>query len=191
MNLRDRTKRMFADALEDELKTKPLSKIRVTELCRNCGTSPQLFYYYFHDKYELVAWIFLSDFYLNFGGKLTGYSPEALQQIMVTMKTRRTFYQKAMADNSQNAITPYIHKFNLMISEKAYESLHNGEKLSPNQVLLIKYHSYGTMGLFVEWLDEKNTLSAEQWANFQYERTPDFIKEAFSSYRYPIEDLEP
>lgn len=180
---------MFADALEKELESKPLSKIRVTKLCELCDTSTQLFYYYFHDKYELVAWIFLSDFVFNFGDKPADYSPESLQRIMVTMKSRRTFYQKAMSDNSQNAITPYIHRFNLLISEKAYESLHDGERLSPNQILLIKYHSYGTMGLFVEWLDKKSTLSAEQWANFQYEQTPDFIKKAFAAYRYSKEEI--
>lgn len=188
MNTKDRTRRMFADALEKELKTKPLSKLKVTDLCRDCDTSTQLFYYYFHDKYELVSWIFLKDFLLNFGGKPADYSPEALRQIMLTMKRRRTFYQKAFADTSQNSIAAYIQRFNLHISEKAYEALHDGEKLSPNQILLLKYHFYGTMGLFVEWLDEKNTISAEQWANFQYDRTPDFIREAFAAYQFSSEE---
>ena len=50
MTLSDYTKRMFADGLEELMLTKPLEKIRITELCRLCDADRQMFYYHFPDK---------------------------------------------------------------------------------------------------------------------------------------------
>ncbi|HOC34893.1 MAG TPA: TetR family transcriptional regulator, partial [Ruminococcus flavefaciens] len=37
------------------MKTKPLDKIRVTEICRVAEIERPTFYYHFKDKYDLVA----------------------------------------------------------------------------------------------------------------------------------------
>ena len=49
--------------MKELMKTKPLDKIRVTEICRVAEIERPTFYYHFKDKYDLVAWIFLSDAY--------------------------------------------------------------------------------------------------------------------------------
>lgn len=58
MTLKNQTKLLFAQELEQMLKVMPMEKIRIVDLCKRCGTITQTFYYHFHDKYELVAWIF-------------------------------------------------------------------------------------------------------------------------------------
>ena len=60
--IKDHTKWMFAEAILEIIKTKELSKIRITELCEYCNTDRQIFYYHFKDKYDLVAWIYQNDF---------------------------------------------------------------------------------------------------------------------------------
>lgn len=55
MALRDYTKRLFANTLADMMRTTPLKKIRVKDLCARCGAEQQSFYYHFRDKYDLVA----------------------------------------------------------------------------------------------------------------------------------------
>ena len=59
--IKDHTKWMFAEAILELIKTKDLSNIRVTELCKYCNTDRQTFYYHFKDKYDLVAWIYQND----------------------------------------------------------------------------------------------------------------------------------
>ena len=39
-----------SDGLEELMLTKPLEKIRITELCRLCDADRQMFYYHFPDK---------------------------------------------------------------------------------------------------------------------------------------------
>ena len=68
-SLKNQTKLLFAQKLEEMLQTIPMDKIRIIDLCKRCETIPQTFYYHFHDKYELVAWIFLYDFSKVYGDK--------------------------------------------------------------------------------------------------------------------------
>ena len=91
MNIQDRTKIMFAEQLEDILRTIPLEKVRVVDLCKRCGATPPTFYYHFHDKYELVAWIFLHDFADICGNKAPGYSPELITTILDRIESHRIF----------------------------------------------------------------------------------------------------
>lgn len=55
------TKRSFADALKEIVKTKPLEKIFVKDITNYCGVSKNTFYYHFQDKYELLHRIFVQD----------------------------------------------------------------------------------------------------------------------------------
>lgn len=50
------TKQAFADALKKKSKTKPLSKITVTELIQECGLNRKTFYYHFRDINDLIKW---------------------------------------------------------------------------------------------------------------------------------------
>jgi len=185
--MRDRTKVMFAQALEEMLETTDLDKVRVTALCKRCGATTPTFYYYFHDKYELVAWMFLQDFAGQVGDRDPGYDPEGLNQVTVTMARRRTFYQKAFDDHSQNSISKYLQDFNMQISRDAVRHLTGGE-LTPDQEFAVKYHVYGIMGMFREWL-YGGAMTTEYLTTMLFERTPDFLKEAFAAYPFSTEDL--
>ncbi len=52
------TKEVFVSALNQLLKTKHIDKIRVEEICRECGLSKKTFYYHFGSKYELLTYLY-------------------------------------------------------------------------------------------------------------------------------------
>lgn len=187
MQMKDRTKIMFAEALEEMLQTMPLEKVRVAKLCERCGTKTPTFYYYFHDKYELVAWMFLQDFSFAVGDKPPEYSTDVLNTVSRQLEKRRNFYQKAYTDQSQNSISEYTQGFNLQIAADAVRH-HTGEDLSPEQLFAVKYHVYGVMGMFGEWL-YSDTMTIEELNTFCFERTPDFLKDAFATYPYSTDNI--
>ncbi|CAJ1189103.1 hypothetical protein CPR19092_LGOLGGFK_01204 [Companilactobacillus paralimentarius] len=92
MTLKNQTKLLLAKELEKMLKIIPMDKIRIVDLCKRCDTIPQTFYYHFHDKYELVAWIFLYDFSLIYGDKEPEYSIASIKRSLIQMEKRKTFY---------------------------------------------------------------------------------------------------
>lgn len=51
------TKRTLAGSLKKLMETKPLSKITVSELIKDCGVNRKTFYYHFIDIYDLLKWI--------------------------------------------------------------------------------------------------------------------------------------
>lgn len=184
MTMQDRTKIMFAEQLETMLKTMPMEKVRIVDLCKRCGATPPTFYYHFHDKYELVAWIFLRDFADICGDKDPDYSPEIIASILERIDKHRTFYIKAYQEHSQNSINRYVQDFNVQLGKTTLQSLTDSEDISTEQLLAIKYHSYGVMGIFREWLFGDISISTADLARFQFEHTPDFLKEALRAYQY-------
>lgn len=54
----DAAKRMICDALKSLMAQKPLDKITVAEVMRQCGMTRQHFYYHFEDIYAAVRWLF-------------------------------------------------------------------------------------------------------------------------------------
>lgn len=184
MPMQDRTKLMFAKQLEAMLKTISLEKIRIVDLCRCCGATPPTFYYHFHDKYELVAWIFLHDFADICGDQEPGYSPELITTILEQIDSHRTFYSRAYQEHSQNSINRYVQDFNVRLGKIALKNLTGSDDISSEQLLAIKYHSYGVMGLFREWLFGDLPIATADLARFQFEHTPDFLKTALHAYRY-------
>ena len=51
------TKQMFCTSLKKIMKTKPFSKITVSELIRDCNLNRKTFYYHFEDIYGLLRWM--------------------------------------------------------------------------------------------------------------------------------------
>ena len=59
------TKHALAESLKKLLLKKPLNKITINDLTTDCGISRMAFYYHFKDKYDLINWIFYTEFVSN------------------------------------------------------------------------------------------------------------------------------
>ena len=51
------TKKALAKSLKESMKTKPFSKISVSEIVSRCGLNRKTFYYHFEDIYSLLKWM--------------------------------------------------------------------------------------------------------------------------------------
>ena len=188
MTMKDRTKLMFAEELANILESKPFDKVRVLDLCKRCGATPQTFYYHFKDKYDLAAWVFLHDYAVIMSDNEPEYSAERIAEMTKQMDTKRSFYQKAFTDHSQNAVSKYIVDFNVRNCCQIILAT-TGQEVTEQQLTEIKYHNYGTLGLFIEWLNDELNISIEEWAKLQYDRTPEFLREAFRKYSYSRSEI--
>lgn len=68
------TKILLAASLKELSRFKPVDKISVRELVKNCGLTSPTFYNHFRDKYDLMAWIYnrrVEEVLKNFGVTLT------------------------------------------------------------------------------------------------------------------------
>ena len=132
--------------------------------------------------------MFLQDFAGEFGDQEPSYTAEGLISMAQRMEKRKKFYQKAFLDSTQNSIAEYIQAFNLQIATDAVKHKTGASELTQDQLLAVKYHNYGIMGIFREWLFGDD-LTVEQMNTFLFERTPDFLKAAFADYAYSTDDI--
>ncbi len=184
MHGKDHTKNLLAGALIEMMETTPLEKVRVTMLCKRCDVAPATFYYYFHDKYDLVSWIYLQDIIGASEDESPGFDPNHLDEANARMSNRKRFYQRAFTDLSQNSLREFMYAF---LIEKAKESVRCafGAEMTDRQLLELSYHVYGIVGLFRDWVS--NRIPDSDFARMNrliVDRTPEFLKEALS--RSPI-----
>ena len=102
------TKRALAQTLKDLMVHTPFSKISVGDLCTACGMSRKSFYYHFRDKYDLVNWIFYTEFITEVQNNTYDTAWDFLKDIYTYFYRERIFYQKAMQIQGQNSFCEYF-----------------------------------------------------------------------------------
>ena len=102
------TKTAMADAMKTLMEEKPFSKISVGDICDQCGMNRKTFYYHFKDKYDLVNWIFQTEFLEML--KVQDYSSgwQLLSDICAYFYSERSFYTNALQVEGQNAFRDYF-----------------------------------------------------------------------------------
>lgn len=109
------TKKALANALKELMKEMPFEKIRVANICERCGMNRKSFYYHFKDKYDLLNWIFDSEFSTVARGK---YPDDSFDQWINGLLNEcqyfyenRDFYRKALKLEGQNSFSEHFREY--------------------------------------------------------------------------------
>lgn len=105
------TKRALAQALKELMMTQPLDKISVSNICEQCGLNRKSFYYHFRDKYELVSWIYYTEFMETALKKQYRDSWEFMDEICSYFYENRIFYRKCFQQEGQNSFSEYFSRW--------------------------------------------------------------------------------
>ncbi len=101
------TKKVLAYALKRLMASRPLSKITVGDICEACDMNRKSFYYHFRDKYDLVNWIFYTEFFDEFH-RDTSNGPDAMLRLCEFFEKHRDFYRNALAQRGQDSFYEYL-----------------------------------------------------------------------------------
>lgn len=103
------TKRELARSLRKLLETTPFEKVSVSDICRACDMNRKSFYYHFRDKFELVEWIWESEFIEVVRSEGARVDWELVLRLCTYFAENRPFYQKTLVYEGQNSFTEYLH----------------------------------------------------------------------------------
>lgn len=105
----NQTKQALEASLKHLLLQKPLDKITISDLTKDCGISRMAFYYHFKDIYDLVEWSCLEDATRALAGKKT-YSTwtEGLLQIFEVVYENKPFIMNAYRCISREQIENFL-----------------------------------------------------------------------------------
>jgi len=171
MSFKDRTKQLFADAIKEMLKTKSLHEIRVKDLCAQCDTERQTFYYHFKDKYDLIAWIYSKEIEKSIQECNGFYCKEQLEMHLIHLREHQLFYKKAFEDTTQNALMHYVRQINIDITETVLKKRLCTDTLDDEILFAVNFNSHAWIGSIIDWVTGKTRLSAAEYAKFMYQNT--------------------
>ncbi|MDD4565615.1 MAG: TetR/AcrR family transcriptional regulator C-terminal domain-containing protein [Eubacteriales bacterium] len=104
------TKRALAEAMKELMAESPMSKITIGDIVDICAMNRKSFYYHFKDKYDLVNWIYYTEFVEDVIKNPTETSEELLQRICDFFYENKSFYINALQVTGQNSFSEYFNE---------------------------------------------------------------------------------
>lgn len=155
------TKQALAAALKDLMEETPFEKINIGNICEKCGMNRKSFYYHFKDKYDLVNWIFDTDFI----ALTLNYSADRWELIEIVCRyfyENRNFYRRVLRVKGQNSFSEHFREFlHPLIRTRIEEIL--GQKNIPQ--LCVDFITDGLVCSIERWLLDKDCMPPEQFVS--------------------------
>ena len=112
------TKRALATSLKELMAEQPFEKINVAQICERCDMNRKSFYYHFKDKYDLVNWIFDTEFIAllkdeNLDVSHSNYKERwaFIEKICQYFYQNHGFYRKALQIKGQNSFSDHFREY--------------------------------------------------------------------------------
>ena len=162
------TKLALSNALKELLTEQPFEKISISDICQKCSMNRKSFYYHFRDKYDLVNWIFDTEFMeLNrlhaLDSRLLSSSfDDRWQNIEVFCHyfyDNRVFYRSVLKVEGQNSFSSHFREFLQPLLRLRVEELLVGEVPQ----IVYDFVADGIVCAIERWLLEKNCISPEEF----------------------------
>jgi probable dihydroxyacetone kinase regulator len=152
------TKHALSTALKELMEEIPFDKIRIADICSRCNMNRKSFYYHFKDKYDLLNWIFDTEF-ISFAKDLSQAEElnehvDALQNICNYFYENRYFYRKALQTEGQNSFPEHFREYVMPILKLRIEYLFGDSK----DEFTLNFFTDATVSTIERWLLDKNCL---------------------------------
>lgn len=153
------TKRALATSLKELMEEKPFEKINVGDICEKCDMNRKSFYYHFKDKYDLVNWIFDTEFIAVAHTKNYEDIWDLLNAMSNFFYQNRNFYRKALCINGQNSFSDHFKELILPVISDRIQSV-SDEEIMDFQVNFI---ADAVVIAIQRWLVENGTIEPEEF----------------------------
>lgn len=166
------TKTAFANALKELLKTTPFEKITVSSICVQSDMKRTSFYYHFLDKYDLVNWIFDSEFVSflesKYNVKVTEMTeiPAGVSGWDILLNTAEYFYTHADFYNSvlfftgQNSFQDHIRELLTPILQTLLRDILKDQKAMDFHV---NFYVDALLAALLRWVHDQKRVSPEEY----------------------------
>lgn len=165
------TKRALATAMKELMTSIPFSKISVGDICEKCEMNRKSFYYHFRDKYDLVNWIFNSEFIMRTPVKSYNDEWDFISDICTYFYENRAFYSKALLIEGQNSFSEYFKEVLIAILNEYMSDkfLHK-----ENREFYTVFYTDAFVTSIIRWLKDKNCMPAEEYVHLLKTCVEDF-----------------
>ena len=154
-------------------KTVPFSKISVGDICNMCEMNRKSFYYHFKDKYDLINWIYTSEFVVGLQNKIYDSEWNILEDLCDYFYENRDFYRKALQIEGQNSFYDYFRDvLKTVFTEYIKDVFENCE----NSEFYVTFYSDAFVASIVRWISDKDCMKPQEYTVLLRSCLMDFAK---------------
>ena len=157
------TKRALAQALKDLIEILPFDKISVGNICSQCGLNRKSFYYHFRDKYDLVNWIYYTEFIEAALKKDHENVWSLMDEICCYFYDNRVFYNKTFHIEGQNSFSEYFSSIiNRILCIELEECFPHEDTVEP----FAEFYTDAFICSINKWLSQKDCMPPDEFTLF-------------------------
>lgn len=154
------TKRALSQALKELMEEMPFQKIYVADICQRCNMNRQSFYYHFKDKYDLLIWIFDTDFLTLMNRQASDGSLEVVSQICEMLYKHRDFYRSAFQVEGQNSLNDHIRELAEPILMQRLKNALPDKTIKPFHINFI---TDAFLAALMRWISEEDCMTPQEF----------------------------
>ena len=146
------TKTAMAESMKQLMTEKPFAKISVGDICERCGMNRKTFYYHFRDKYDLVDWIFQTEFLKMLQDRNYTSGWVLLSDICEYLYSEKSFYTNALRVEGQNA---FRDTFAASVSAVLMEIMRDQLPPAEDPAFFIRFFTDAYLSAILRWLNDE------------------------------------
>ncbi len=158
------TKHALAAALKSLMAELPFEKINVAQICERCEMNRKSFYYHFKDKYDLVNWIFDTEFIALLKDEHFGSDYEErwafVEKTCQYFYQNHGFYRKALQIKGQNSFSDHFREYIRPLLAERISTLFGKEQLDE---FTMNFFTDAVICAMERWLLTKECMPPEQF----------------------------
>lgn len=145
------TKRALAQSMKTLMNARPFAKISVGDICETCGMNRKSFYYHFRDKYDLVNWVYYTEFVEALQQRQYEGTWDFLMDMCEYFYANRAFYVNALKVSGQNSFREY---FGQVFQPIIYAAVEESYASSEHRAFYATFFSDAFLVSLERWLNE-------------------------------------
>lgn len=144
------TKRALAASMKKLMNEVPMKKISIRHIVSACNMNRQSFYYHFKDKYDLVNWIYYTEFIITIrDSDLKKF--EFLERSCGYFYENKVFYRNAFQVSCQNCFSEYFSETTKDIIKKQLKGNFKNKK---HEDFYVGFYADAIQVSIARWLRE-------------------------------------
>lgn len=156
------TKKTLAESLKKAMRTKPFSKITVSEIINDCGVNRKTFYYHFEDIYALLKWMLEAETIevVRQFDLLVDYE-EAITFVMDYVEQNDYILNCAYDSIGQEEMKRFFYADFFELVDSIIESAAKDQGVtldSEYEQFLVQFYTEALAGMLINWIKDRDTL---------------------------------
>lgn len=177
-------KDLIAAAFEKMMATMFIDDISVKDIMNECNLPRTVFYRYFHDKYDLMAYVYFNAIEKQLNNK-TDYSYTDVVKVCYSyMYEKKSFFNKVVKYKNQNSFLQFLYEYSYKTTYDAICKSFHFRQLDNKSDCSLRLYCHGCTSLAEWWLETGLKMPVEQICEVIVDSVPICLKEYFDNMSY-------